>query len=155
MPDLHRSSALAWLNGVAPSFARRCSAAIRPLEDVAAVHPLLVEFGAALDRACDARPACVVPALLGGAAGAELREVLAQLGPARLLRLLAWFDGAPLPEHERLREALLADGLSDAGEVLHAMLRELHRQALLARIFSPDRLAALLRACSTDRKEAV
>jgi len=153
MPDLHRSSAIAWLSAVEPGFDGRLTAPMRPIEDLAAIHPLLVELGEALDHVRARQPDQLVPMLLDETTVSTLREVLAQLGPARMLRLIAWFEDGDLSESERLFDALVRDDLSAAGQLLRNMLRELHRQALLARIFSLERLA-LLQAITSSQKEA-
>lgn len=152
MPDLQRASAIDWLYTVEPAFSRRLTAPVRPIEDVAAVHPLLVTLGTALDQQLGQWPEGLVPKLLEGSS--LLQDVLAQLGPARLLRLLAWFETAGLPRGEELIDALLRDERSEAGRHLRATLGELQRQSLLARIFHPDRLA-LLQSVVSSQKDAL
>lgn len=152
MPDLQRASATDWLHAVEPEFSRRLTAPVRPIEDVAAVHPLLVALGIALDQHLSQHGDGLGPKLLDGIT--LVQEVLAQLGPARMLRLLAWFETADLPRGEELIDALLHDDRSEAGRHLRATLGELQRQSLLARIFHPDRLA-LLQSVVSSQKDAL
>ena len=150
MPNLQRQSSIAWLHAIEPEFSRRVGQPVRAIEDLAEVHPRLVDLGTSLDELTSAEPSEIETRLLADDTVRHLREVLAQLGPARLLRVLAWIETAP-PRGEEILDALVQDDRTDAGHALRGILRELQRQALLARIFHPDRLA-LLQAVTTTQK---
>ena len=75
-----------------------------------------------------------------------VRTALAQIGQGRRLRLLHWLSD--IPDFGDLPTALLGTDTSEAAHFLRAEIRNLHRRALLDRIFSPERIAALLDACS-------
>jgi hypothetical protein len=77
--------------------------------------------------------------------GEDLREILMQLGVARLLRLLTWLSGESGSDGAKLLTGLF-DGAFGAPDILRGTVRALHRQALLARIFDDKRLDALLAA---------
>lgn len=104
-------------------------------------------LAAVLDDAGGRDPARLSSTLRGDPVRTELRIILAQLDPARLLPILHWLATASLPNQREVLEALLAADPSGSGQALGATLQALHRQALLARIFHPDRVQALRHAC--------
>lgn len=151
MPDLERSSVLDWLRQTEPRIAARVASPIRSIEDAQEVRALLMDLGLALDAGSPDR----VGRGLAKDDARVAREIIAQLGVARMLRLLEWIDGATAPEAAAiLRIALLQDDTSEAGRALRSTLDVLHRQDLLARIFAPDRLEALIGASTEPAKEA-
>ena len=79
---------------------------------------------------------------------------MAQLGAARLLRLLVWFDEAPVGRFNHWPEVLLQDADTEAGACLRAMLTALHRRTLLDRVFAPERLRLLAELLGESRREA-
>ena len=108
---------------------------------------------AVLDDAVVRDPARLSSALRGEPVRTELRTVLAQLDPARLLPILHRLATTSLPNQREVLEALLAADPSGSGQALGATLQALHRQELLARIFHPDRVQALRRACRPLARE--
>jgi len=76
--------------------------------------------------------------------------VLAQLGAARLLRVLHWLR-QELADHE-LALALIADDHRDAAAIRSA-IDNLVRQATLAHLFDRSRIAALAAAVTTATQE--
>jgi len=151
MPDLERQSSIAWLHAVEPEVSSRLGVPVRPIEDLPEIRPLLVALGRALDQPDAHIPGGLAIGLATGDTVEILREVLAQLGPARLLRVLAWLDTAPLAQGEEVLNALVQDNHSEAGRAIQGILHALHRQALLARIFHPDRLAMLQAATASQK----
>ena len=85
---------------------------------------------------------------------ATAREVLAQLGVARMLRLVEWLDGAAGEAADNAQALLLRSDTTEAGRFIRTVLDALHRQDLLGRIFAPERLQALLAARGEPAKEA-
>ena len=69
----------------------------------------------------------------------DFRAVLAQLGAARLLRLLHWLAESDEPR----RIAVLISGDDATGAALRAAIAAVTRPALLRRIFAAERIAAL------------
>jgi hypothetical protein len=111
------------------------------------IMPALVRFGETLDYALG-RDAVGLSERLRGDPGRDLlRTILAQVGPAHCLRLLEWLSQPELGPQHLLFDALLAPDPRGAGEAIRALVRNLHRRALLKRLFAPARLAALLAAC--------
>ncbi|MDT8362874.1 hypothetical protein RQ765_21435 [Roseomonas mucosa] len=151
MPDLERHAVLDWLRLAEPATTALASGLVRPIEVTEAVEPLLVGLGQRLDSYPDPSSAA---SLLTVGDLAPLREVLAQLGIARLLRLLTWLDAAGTTPEGRLPDALLRDESTEAGLSLRAMLATLHRQALLDRLFARERLEHLATLLDDTRQEA-
>lgn len=104
-------------------------------------------LAAVLDDAEVRDPARLSSTLRGEPVRTELRTILAQLDPARLLPILHRLATTNLPNQREVLEALLAADPSSSGQALGATLQALHRQALLARIFHPHRVQALRHAC--------
>ena len=150
MPDLERSNVLEWLQRIEPRFAGTGAPVFRPLEDASEIRALLSDLGQALDAASAEQ----IGGGIGEDEGATAREVLAQLGVARLLRLVEWLDGATGDAAGDVQALLLRSDTTEAGRFIRTVLDALHRQDLLGRIFAPDRLQALLAACGEPAKEA-
>ena len=154
MPDLSKTTVTMWLQERAPSIATLWGGAVRSLEDDADVRVALANLGDALDASLNRDPASLSAKLREPSFQSEFRTVLAQLGPARLLRLLHWLTFAGLPAGEKVVTGLMRAEPSGIGAMLRAAVLELHRQELLARIFSKDRLRILLNACGPQQTEA-
>ncbi|MDT8350998.1 hypothetical protein RQ769_14475 [Roseomonas mucosa] len=122
----------------------------RPLEDTPEVRALLSDLGRVLEATSPER----VGGSIGEDDGATAREVLAQLGVARMLRLVEWLDGVAGGAAGDVQALLLRSDTTEAGRFIRTVLDALHRQELLARIFAPERLQALLSACGESAKEA-
>lgn len=147
MLDLSKAACLAWLARAAPPGTARSAPPVMPIEDHPDVAPAIEAFGATLDDAGGRGGEAVGKALLSDG-GDTLRSALAQLGTARLLRLVAWIDETD----GRITDEVLRDDQSEAGRCLRATLAALNRQDLLARIFAPERLNSLL--ALTQRHDA-
>lgn len=124
-----------------------------PTIENATQHIVSDRLAAVLDDAAVHDPVRLSSTLRGEPVRTELRTVLAQLEPARLLPILHRLATASLPNQREVLEALLAAGPSGSGQALGATLQALHRQALLARIFHPERVQALRRACRPFAQE--
>ena len=99
-------------------------------------------------------PALLSSVLRGDPVRDDLRAILARLDPERVLPLLHRLAAPDLPERREVLDGLLAGDPSGSGQALRATLQALHRRALLARIFHPDRVQALRRACRPSVQEA-
>lgn len=110
-------------------------------------------LGAALDAALAHAPGPLSADLLRDPTLADLRAALAGLGPGRVLPVLHRLASPVLPARREVLEAVLAGDPFAPGKPPRATLQDLHRRALLARIFHPDRVQALRRACRTFAQE--
>jgi hypothetical protein len=154
MPDLSKAKVETWLETQDSEVAKRWGGAVRPIENDADVQNALREMGHTLDQSLNNNAGRLSATLQGNPTQATLRNVLVQLGPARLFRLLHWFSAAGLPEAEKVVGGLLQDEPSGVGQMLRAAVQEMHRQELLARLFSRGRLETLLAACQSSQEAA-
>jgi hypothetical protein len=154
MPDLSKATVTSWLQDREPLVVTRWKGAVRPVEEEPEVRASLAELGDTLDRSFNRDADRLSTALREEPVQENLRRVLAQLGPARLLRLLHWLSFSGLPGGGQVLSSLLRDDPSGAGQAVRAFIEELHRQELLARIFSRGRLQALLAACQGQQGQA-
>lgn len=113
----------------------------------------LARVGTMLESALVQHSVQVSAALQTGPVRDELRAVLAQLSPLQILHVMQTVATADLADRREVLEALLAADPSGSGEALRATLHGLHRQALLACMFHPDRVQALRRACRSLAQE--
>ena len=149
MPDLDTDRVTAWFSKAASGHGEDCwPPPIRPIEQTAADR--LAGLGQSLHAAVAAGADALRPALCTGPLRGNFRSVLAQLGAARLLRVLHWL-GEELADHEPAL-ALIADDCPDAA-ALRAAIDNLVRQATLARLFDRSRIAALAAAVTTATQE--
>jgi hypothetical protein len=116
-------------------------------------HPqLLADLGVALDAAANQDASAVAALFLDDLAAKELRPVLAQLGAARLLRILHWALEHELPDSHGIIPRLLTGDDAETRALL-AALCALTRRIILHRIFLPQRIAALEAACAQAQEE--
>jgi hypothetical protein len=154
MPNLEHRAVTDWmfeLRSVAA--AQEWPPAIRALE-AAADHPeQLVHLGRVLDDLADQQHMSELGRMLRTTPlGDTFTAVLAQLGAARLLRILHWLPEAGIPEC-KLVIAALVEGSSHDAQAIRAALAALTRRAVLRRIFDPERIALLSEACAIALKE--
>ena len=116
---------------------RRLLAAADPADRAAPAADRLAGLGQSLDAAVAADADALRRALCDGPLRSDFRSVLAQLGAARLLRVLHWL-GEELADHEPAL-ALIADDCPDAA-ALRSAIDNLVRQATLARLFDRSRI---------------
>jgi hypothetical protein len=147
MLNLDRSSVTNWLISAHPVPPHAGPPPIRPVEDNPAVEKSLAQLGDALDAVVAANVEELAAALRTNPARAEMQAILAQLGAARLLRILHWLAEIDLPEARAALSALLEDGGDGAGAALRSAVEALIRSTRLAQIFDPERIAQLAAAC--------
>jgi|SRR5580658_1715772 hypothetical protein len=153
MPDLSADSVQTWFAISAPGLDHLDHLATRPIEQDPVVAEALARLGAALDEARFRDGPGLDATLATEPARSILRAILAQLGFHRMTRLMAWLAESP-------GGSLVLQGLLDpadrsgAGDLLRMTLGELHRQALVARLYAAERLEALLAACDPAPEEA-
>ena len=147
MPELDRHSVLDWIEACQPGLLSGNAGALRPIEEDEEVRSSLETLGRALDvaEACQGMSA----AMGRGEAPRDFRAVMAQLGPARLLRLVCWLAAEGSPERAGVLHLLFGGPHPDAAALRDA-LEVLHRRELLTRLFSELRLQQLLVATKTS-----
>jgi len=149
MPDLSADVVAAWLYEREPVIAVDLRTSVPSADEHDAVLPAVLGLGRAMDDALANDPDGLRSRLTDPSVLAKTRIALAQIGQGRRLRLLHWISD--IPDFGDLPTALLGTDASEAAQFLRAEIRNLHRRALLDRIFSPERIAALLDACSAAR----
>jgi hypothetical protein len=146
MPDLEQHAITEWLTELRPAASREWPPAVRAMETEADNPERLKAFGSLLDQLAKGELQDFSAALREAPLRDDLRAILAQLGAARLMRLLHWFAEIDLPGCDAVISTLV--GGDDAnGRALRAAIAAVTRRALLRRIFAPDRITALRTAC--------
>ena len=154
MPDLEQAAVAEWLTALRPAAANEWPPAIRAIQTEADNAKRLQALGSILDEIPQEELPDLSTALREGPLRDDLRAVMAQLGAARLMRLLHWLAEIDPPACPAVIAALI--GADDAaGDALRAAIAAVTRLALLRRIFSADRIAALRAACETAFEESV
>jgi hypothetical protein len=152
MPDLEQQAVTRWFTGLVPDAdAGAWPPPLRAIETTDDNAGRLRALGLVLDELTSSDLAAV---LREATFQEDFRAVLAQLGAARLMRLLHWLGETDAAEPEGIVPALVA-GDDEIGRALRAAIAAVTRRALLARIFAPERIAALEAACRTAFAETV
>jgi hypothetical protein len=146
MPDLSADAVAVWLYSHEPAIAADLARAVPSGEEHELVLPAILRLGTLMDDALAHAPDALRSWLLDDRVLTNARQTLAQIGQGRRLRLLHWL--AEVPGLDDLPMTLLGSDASDATRFLQAEIRNLHRRALLGRMFSPERITALLAACN-------
>ena len=107
----------------------------------------------ALDDALACAPVACSAALEAGSLSQTMAATLAHLGPHQSLQVLHRLSVSALPGCYQVLDGLMTSAPNDFGRVLYLNTRTQHRQALLASIFSPERVQALAKACRVLTKE--
>ncbi|MBV8202789.1 MAG: hypothetical protein JOZ15_19405 [Acidobacteria bacterium] len=151
MPDLDQDRVTAWLQKATLSHGDDLwPPPIREVEQTAATPVRLEAFGRCLDHAAATDVDALRQGICESALRDGLRSVLAQLGAARLLRVIHWL-GQEVADHAAT-EALLAGDHPEAN-ALRAAIDALIRQTTLCRLFDRSRIDALAAAVATARQE--
>src|SRR6516162_5207310 len=90
MPDLEQAAITEWLTALRPAAANEWPPAIRAIETEADNAKRLQALGSILDEIPQEELPDLSTALREGPLRDDLRAVMAQLGAARLMRLLHW-----------------------------------------------------------------
>lgn len=153
MPNLEQHAVTAWLTELRPGpAATEWPPAIRAIETEADLPQRLTALGRAFDDLAPGDPHALATALRNAPLRDDLRAVLAQLGAARVLRVLHWLCEIDVPDCHAVIAALLQDDGS-VGQALRAAVEAVTRRAVLCRIFAPERIAALEIACAAALQE--
>jgi hypothetical protein len=154
MPNLDRPAVTGWLASAHPAPPLAAQPPIRAVEEHSAVEKSLAALGRALDTTAGDHLPELSHALRADPIRAEMQAILAQLGAARLLRILHWLAETDLPEGRAVLAELLRDDGDGSGAALRSAVQSLTRRARLAQIFDPDRLARLTAACEAALRGA-
>ena len=144
MPDLTTASIELWL-------AKHGSVAIGDAgigpENHPDVLPAVTRLGTALSAAHD-HSVPETRSVLGDAVAADhLKTVMAHIGPARRLRLLAWLSDSGFDDPRDIIDQLTAACSDGSGQSIRRWLLDMQRHDLLAALFDPNRIDMLLAAC--------
>jgi hypothetical protein len=149
MPNLEQNAVTEWLTSLRPAAAAsEWPPPIRAVETQADNPERLQTLGYILDQLARRELEILSTTLREAPFRDDLHAVMAQLGSARLMRLLHWLAEIDLPDCPSVISALVG-GDDATGHALRAAIAAVTRQALLRCIFAPDRLAALHAACET------
>jgi hypothetical protein len=149
MPNLEQYAVTEWLTALRPAAATgEWPPPIRAIEAEADNSERLQTLGSILDQLPQGELQILSGAMTKAPLRDDLRAVVAQLGAARLMRLLHWLAEIDLPDCHAAISALVG-GDDGNGAALRATIVAVTRRALLRRIFAPDRIAALHAACET------
>jgi hypothetical protein len=141
MPNWEQESASCWLEDIRPMPAE-WPPTIRPIETAGDVPRLLEQIGEVLDEICEADRESLAAALRSTSLQQQFRVVLAQLGAARVLRLIHWMAEQDLPDTHLIISGLTAGDTAEA-RALHATITIATSRISLRRAFAPERIAAL------------
>ncbi len=147
MPKLEQQVVTGWLAEVRPEDFPTWPPAIRPIEAMGLAPEQLIALGTALDGLVPTDLGRLRDALRDDPLLSELRSAMAQLGAARALRLLHWLAEVDLPDCNDVI-ATLTRGQDAAARALRATIEAVTRAAMVRRMFAPERIAALERACA-------
>ena len=146
MPDLTFAAAADWVRANETTISSLADQPPREVEQREDVGKALLRLGMALDAYDPGRAVSLLEALQPEPVLADLRQIMGQLGPVRIGRLIGWLvkDG---PAGADTLLGPLVDGGDVAASYIHACLVEPVRPTLLLRLYEPSRLAALLEVC--------
>jgi hypothetical protein len=142
MPNLEQHAVAEWLTALNPTAASAWPPPFRMVETAADNLQRLRALGSRLDQFAPGELTILPGALSQPPLRDDLRNVIAQLGAARLLRLLHWLAESDIPNCPAAIAALV-DGHDATGAALRAAIAAVTRPALLRRIFAAERIAAL------------
>ena len=156
MPDLETAAVRDWLQEHENEAVGVSATVFRPVEENPDVLAALQRCGSALDRALGVDGAALSRSLCSEPYGRELRQIMAQLGTARTVRLIGWIAKEGMPEATAVMASLFNADPTGSGQFLLASMAEAARPVLLSRLFGPERLSDLLAACTqvSQLKEA-
>lgn len=155
MPDLDSSAIADWIGEFSPILDVPDDVGRLALEADPPCEQAIRNFGTSLDCAHDTDPQKLSEMLREDAIIPLLANVLARLSLARQARIFHWISAAGMPNGHALIRKLAKSSEDGAGEAIRESMIILHRQDLLAQIFSQDRLASLLEACRVTEEETL
>lgn len=153
MPDLDTGAMADWLGDFNVILDVPDDVGRLALEADGACEDAVTKFGQSLDRALDTDPQKLSETLRDDATLPLLGGVLARLSLARQARIVHWISAAGVPNGQTLIRKLAKPTDDGTGDAFRESMMILHRQDLLTRIFSQDRLTSLLAACRITAEE--
>lgn len=144
MPNLSDNAVATWLAEREPGLVAclRPASALPP--QLAAV---IVKLGLALDTAQSSDSSRLGRLLRSSPVQERMQLLLGQLDAPRRIRMLAWLGAAPMPEPHLVVESYMTGTEGPRGESVLKEVQDLHRNALLLRIFRHERIVSLLAGC--------
>ena len=155
MPDFSPGALKSWLTRREPDLSSRLPEALQRLQADPCVEAALLAFGLALDETRRNSPNGLFELLNRDPGRTAFRAVLEQLGDARMVLLLDWLAAPNHPKRHRLLTALLIPDTGDPAPLILATLRDLHRHALILRMFGEERIHALLSVSELLRTQTI
>jgi hypothetical protein len=152
MPDLSTRSIGSWLDHEELGAWNELPDAARRAELDPNIETAIVALGVALDEAYSLDPKSLSKRLRTDPARTTFQSILAQLGSARLLRLLDWMTEPNKPYREALLAGLFTPKAGDASEAIQKAVQFASRRALLARITADVRMSSLV-ICAIEHKQ--
>ena len=152
MLDLRTGAVTDWLQLVRPVDAAPWPPPVRPVEATPQAEASLIELGEQLTRGNAEDPAGLAAELQHHERPPELQALLAQLGAARVLRILNWLNESGIPDNTAIIAALVA-GDTPSAQALRATIAAVSRRATINRLFAPERLIELQIAAEAALKE--
>jgi len=107
------------------------------------VEPYIIKLGNILEAAMQANPHRLATCLEDKELRLALCKVLAKIGPARQLRILAWLAESKLPN----KKSPLDQILDESDGLLRKTILAVHRKTIISQLFKSDRVAKLILAC--------
>jgi len=154
MPNLERTAVTTWLTELRPDMASvEWPTAVRPVEEVQAVAAQLSTLGETFDRLAQEDLQVLAQALRENPLRDDLTAVLAQLGAARVLRVMHWLAETGMPDVHNVMGALMQAN-SRPARTLRATIDAVTHRALVRRMFAPERITAVEAACETLKEIA-
>ena len=152
MPDLSAVAVNTWLNHTDPNPISDLPDALRRAELEPSVETALVALGIALDDAEARGPRRLSKRLQTDPARSTFQSVLAQLGSARLLRLLDWLSEPGKSSRHSLLTALFTPDAGDPSQAVRSSIQFLARRSLIARMMASERMDTLVTCTSLSRQ---
>ncbi len=147
MQDQSAHPTTAWLEQEEPYRSSSLPAALHRLEETPNIEAALVAVGIALDEARTNVPEKLFKLINKDPGKTAFRTVLAQLGDARLIRLMEWLSTPDHPTRHELLAGLLTPGTTDSSQAIAVIYRALTRRTILQRMIGDERIGSLYAVC--------
>lgn len=152
MPDLSAYGVKNWLIQQNPRAFCELAEAVRFAEQDPTLEAALVALGVALDDADRENPHGLTRRFKTDLERTRFQTVLAQLGQARLIRLLDWLSDPSQPQRHALLRGLFSPDAPDAAQAARSAIRHLRRQTLASRLLDLNRLSTIADCAASHRR---
>jgi hypothetical protein len=150
MPKIVATQIGCWLDPSPLDLMNDLADAVRLAESDPTIESAVVALGVAIDAAASPDPRGFARCFQTDPARTLFPSVLAQLGSARLVRMLLWLTEPEKPNRRAILDALFAQETGDASDAIRRATRFASRHALLTRITAEIRLRSLV-LCARER----